>query len=449
MLPTWSVRRLTPVGVSRGHEGNLPDETTPRTGDEYIMKDGWAPVRLRGIGSGRRFSRTVLILHPGLRDSTEDPEVGKSCGFAQIRRLGGARKRMAKTVLMAMSGGVDSSVSAALLCRQGYRVIGLFMITGAVATSDEATASKRCCSAVDAQDAEKVAQGLGIPFYAQDFRREFDLLREDFAREYKRGRTPNPCLRCNQWVKFGTLLQKAATFGADYVATGHYAQVRQTGDGYGLFNGVDADKNQTYFLFTLGQRELSRTLFPVGGLRKEDIRRIAREEGLAVSEKPESQDVCFISGKNYHSFVEDRVGKADSGSIVLQDGTEIGRHDGTLRYTVGQRRGLGVALGERHYVTAIDPEARTVTLGRAAELLRTEMTLSELHWVDGVERGEGEAVEAAVQIRYRHSPQKATIRPLGNRRARVEFHVPESAIAPGQAAVFYRGDQVLGGGIID
>ncbi len=356
---------------------------------------------------------------------------------------------MAKTVLMAMSGGVDSSVSAALLVEQGYQVIGLFMITGAVATSDEATVSKRCCSASDKRDAENVAERLGIPFYALDFRREFDLLRQNFATEYSQGRTPNPCLRCNQWVKFGSLLKKADTLGAQLIATGHYAQVDRLSNRYRLLNGLDQDKNQTYFLFTLGQKELSRTLFPVGGWHKDEIREYAKKIDLPVADKPESQDVCFIPGKNYHSFVEERTGAGTPGPILLQDGTEVGQHQGTLRYTVGQRRGLQVALGERHYVTEIDISRNAVILGREEDLEQSEMTVSELSWVDGVERSVGEMISAEVQIRYRHSPQVARIEPLGPKSARVSFHDPEKAVAPGQAAVFYRGDEVLGGGIID
>jgi tRNA-specific 2-thiouridylase len=346
-----------------------------------------------------------------------------------------------------MSGGVDSSVSAVLLREAGYRVIGLFMITGAVTGGETGAGARRCCAATDKKDAERVAGLLGIPFYAQDFRREFDRIREDFVQEYRRGRTPNPCLRCNQWVKFGSLLEKADALGADLVATGHYARVERSGGHYLLRNSRDTDKNQTYFLFTLGQRELGRILFPVGDLTKDEVRNLARRAGLPTSEKPESQDVCFVSGTTYHDFVLARGGPSPPGPIVLSDGREVGRHQGTIRFTVGQRRGLGVALGHRHYVTRIDVERNEVVVGPEEELCGSSFTVDELSWVDGMARDD--TVEALVQIRYRHRPVEAIIHPLGERRARIEVPGSEKGITPGQAAVFYRGDVVLGGGIIE
>lgn len=321
-----------------------------------------------------------------------------------------------------MSGGVDSSVAAALLKRRGRDVTGAFMRHG-VPGND-----RGCCSLDDAYDARRVADRLGIPFYALNLEDEFGALVDRVVDEYAHGRTPNPCILCNRDLKFGRLFDFAAAIGAETVATGHYARL----EGGALRRGLDADKDQSYVLFDLDR--LDAIEFPLGGLRKDEVRAIAREEGLPVSEKRESQDVCFVPDGDMGAFLAARTAMR-AGDIVTEGGEVVGRHDGAARFTVGQRRGLGVALGRPVYVVRVDTESNTVVVGE--DPASRGCVLRDARWL--VEPRS----RADVQVRYRHRPAPATID--GDA---VRFDAPVRAVTPGQAAVFYDGDRVLGGGWI-
>ena len=343
-------------------------------------------------------------------------------------------------VLAAMSGGVDSSVAALLLQRQGYDVVGVFMRNGVAGKSAQ---EKSCCSASDARDAAVVAERLGVPFYAVDYQEEFAALMDHFAAEYRRGRTPNPCVLCNQELKFGHLFQIAADVGADCVATGHYARLV---DGE-LRTARDANKDQTYYLFGIERDALRRTRFPLGDLDKSQVRQIAAEAGLVTAEKPESMDICFVTSGDYRDIVRARGGGGRPGRFVDASGREVGRHDGIDGFTVGQRKGLP-ALGTPHYVTAIDPESGDVTLAQRDGLDRGRALVLGVRWlVDAPVPGA--RVAARVKVRARHEPVPAGIVADGRGGATIEFERPVAAITPGQAAVFYDGDRVLGGGWLE
>lgn len=346
-------------------------------------------------------------------------------------------------VVLAMSGGVDSSVAAWLLRREGHEVVGLFMRHG-----QAEAAGRGCCSAADAADARRVADALGIPFYALDFEDPFGRIVDYFVDEYAAGRTPNPCVACNTWLKFGKLFEYADGAGADYVATGHYARVQADEAGLpSLWRGLDEAKDQSYALFGVERRRLGRMLLPVGAHRKEEVRRIAAALGLRVADKPDSQEICFVPGQDHARLVrERRPGLVTSGEIVTTDGRVVGRHEGFERFTVGQRKGLGVALGERRFVVRIEPQTRRVVLGTREELARTELTAAAANWLVDEPRV---PLRCQVQIRYRSRAAPATVRPLAGRRFRVEFDGPCYGIAPGQAAVCYDGARVLGGGWIE
>lgn len=348
-------------------------------------------------------------------------------------------------VIVAMSGGVDSSVAAGLLLRQGYEVIG---VTMRLWTQEDPTAPahhRRCCSVEDTDDARDAAGALGIPHYVLNLEREFARNVVDyFVEEYRRGRTPNPCLACNQHVKFRSLLETALALGASYLATGHYARIDRLDGGYRLLRAADEGKDQSYVLHTLGQRELSRLLFPLGDLRKEEVRQLAAEMGLAVAAKPDSVEICFVPGDDYRAFIAQRVPQVE-GVLVDADGRVVGHHQGVAGFTVGQRRRLGVALGRRRFVTAVDPIRNVVTLGPEEDLLADRLFAESVHWVGGaaprVELG------ADVKIRYRTPASPARVWAVDGG-AHVRFERPQRAITPGQAAVFYGGDEVLGGGVI-
>ncbi|MFN7590556.1 MAG: tRNA 2-thiouridine(34) synthase MnmA [Planctomycetota bacterium] len=342
-------------------------------------------------------------------------------------------------VLAAMSGGVDSSVAALLLQRQGHDVVSVFMRNGVAGKSAQ---EKSCCSASDARDAALVAGRLGMAFYAVDYATEFAALMDHFAAEYRRGRTPNPCVLCNQHLKFGHLLSLADDVGADAVATGHYARVV---DGE-LRTARDANKDQTYYLFGIERAALRRTLFPLGELTKPEVRAIATEAGLVTADKPESMEICFVTSGDYRDVVRARGGSGQPGRFVGADGRELGRHDGVDGFTVGQRKGLP-ALGVPHYVAAIDPVSGDVTLVPRDGVEKRVMFVDGLRWLCDAP-ADGAAIAVRVKVRARHEPAAAWIRAEGAR-ARVEFAAPVAAITPGQAAVFYDGERVLGGGWID
>ncbi|MCA1685037.1 MAG: tRNA 2-thiouridine(34) synthase MnmA [Planctomycetia bacterium] len=354
---------------------------------------------------------------------------------------------MAKRVVLAMSGGVDSSVAAALLKEQGFEVIGLFMRTGAHA-EDEERRAKTCCSATDAVDARNVADRLDIPFYALDFERDFARIMDQFADEYTAGRTPNPCVLCNVWLKFGKLWAYGKQAGADFVATGHYARIGAASDGSPrVARGADRSKDQSYVLSHLRPELLPHVLFPVGGRPKAEIRAIARDAGLPVHDKPDSQEICFVPSDDYLGFVRARRPELDTaGAIVDEDGTVLGRHPGIEGFTIGQRRGLGVAVGQPRYVVQIEPRSKTVTVGRRGSLDKAGLEASRFNWQGPVPEGPAPCL---AQIRAQHQAVAATVEPLPEGRARVVFDHPVPAVAPGQVVTVYQGDLVLGGGWID
>lgn len=344
-----------------------------------------------------------------------------------------------------MSGGVDSAVAAGLLARQGYEVVGITMRLWAQEDPLAPRYHRRCCSVEDVDDARAAADALGIPHYVLNMEEEFGARVVDyFVEEYRRGRTPNPCLPCNEHVKFRSLLSRAVALEADYLATGHYVRIHRSNGCYRLLRARDPEKDQSYVLYMLGQRELARLLFPIGDYRKEEIRGLALEMGLPVAEKPDSTDICFLPTQDYRDFLAEQVPQAE-GNIVESDGRVVGRHRGVAGFTIGQRRGLGIALGEKRFVTGIDPQRNVITIGREEELLSDTLTAESVRWVGGHPPA-GE-FEAGVKIRYRTPAHRAVVRPT-KQGAEVRFRHPQRAVAFGQAAVFYRSDEVLGGGII-
>jgi tRNA-uridine 2-sulfurtransferase len=354
---------------------------------------------------------------------------------------------MGGRVVLAMSGGVDSSVTAHLLKEQGHEVIGLFMRTGANGEGLERRA-KTCCSSTDAIDARAVADRLDIPFYALDFERDFSRIMDQFADEYAAGRTPNPCVLCNIWLKFGKLWSYGKQVGADFVATGHYARMVVDADGRPrVARGGDPVKDQSYVLFGLRRELLPHVLLPVGGHSKAEIRSIARDLDLPVHDKPDSQEICFIPDDDYLGFVKGRrPGIETSGAIVDEDGTALGRHEGIEGFTIGQRRGLGIAVGEPRYVVQIEPSTRTVTVGRRSSLEKAGLEASKFNW--HVKPPEG-PTRCLAQIRARHKAVPAVVETLEDGRSRVIFDEPQSAVTPGQVVAVYEDEMLLGGGWID
>jgi tRNA-specific 2-thiouridylase len=375
-------------------------------------------------------------------------------------------KALTERVVLAMSGGVDSSVAASLLQEQQYDVVGVFMRHGeASAQSCQTTNGKDnpllpilqgrldhkqgCCSASDAIDARQVADRLGIPFYAIDMQEEFRRIVDYFVDEYQRGRTPNPCVQCNNWIKFGRLFDYADAVGAKYVATGHYARLLPTGhpdQPFGLYRGIDDTKDQSYALAGIDGKYLQRMLLPVGGFHKSEIRERAATIGLKVADKKDSQEICFVTSGKHAQFVRDRSDRKTAGQIVTIDGTVVGSHEGIEQFTVGQRKGLGVAMGEPYFVVEIDADNHRVVIGQHHQLARTQLTAEDCHWL--IQPKDMPKDGLSVQIRYNSQPQAATVRFLSDDQIRVDFVQPAFGVAPGQLAVIYHGQRVLGGGWI-
>jgi tRNA-specific 2-thiouridylase len=358
---------------------------------------------------------------------------------------------MSARVIVAMSGGVDSSVAAAILAEQGYGVIGIAMRLASESGSQRGGRAA-CCSYEDFEDARRVAERMNFPFYLIDLREDFAAsVIAPFVGEYLNGRTPNPCLLCNRDIKFERLWERAEALGARYVASGHYARIQRDSQGtFHLMRAADSRKDQSYFLFTLSQTQLSRTLFPLGAMTKDEVRARARDLGLANAGKPESQEICFVPDGDYAAFVgsRSRAGQIRAGRVVDADGRVLARHTGIHRFTVGQRRGLGVAAGAPLYVREISPQSGDVTVVTRDRLNAAGLRASEISWVDGRMR-ESRNLPVEVKIRYRHPAVPARLTMTAEDRAEVHFARENPAVTPGQACVFYRGEEVLGGGLIE
>jgi len=379
--------------------------------------------------------------------------------IAQLESAAGTVASTANAVAVAMSGGVDSSTVAAILRERGQPIVGLTMQLWnqrrLPALQGEGPAPHRCCSLDDVYDARRVAEHLGIPYYVINFEREFEqTVVRPFLEDYLAGRTPIPCTHCNNHVKFDQLLATARQIGAERIATGHYARIRHNPETerYELLRALDDTKDQSYFLFGLTQEQLSRAEFPLGELTKQEVREIARRLAVPVAEKPESQEICFVPSGSYVRFIESYLQEqgsdlpAESGEIVSTAGEVIGRHNGLHNYTVGQRKGLGLAAGHPLYVVALDRANNRLVVGEDGELRSVTCEVRNVNWIPF--EVPDAPVHAAVRIRNRHEPAEAEILALDATTGRVTFREPQRAITPGQAAVFYSGDRVLGGGWI-
>lgn len=360
----------------------------------------------------------------------------------------GRRKSSLSRVVVAMSGGVDSSVAAALLAGAGYEVVGITM--SLFQSVCQIKNPRNCCSLQAFEDAYEVAKKIGIPYHALDLKEEFEKeVINYFIEEYIQGKTPNPCIKCNEKIKFGTLLNKAKELEADYVATGHYSQIEYDKDKeyYLLKKGRDLKKDQSYVLFSLQQEQLQHILLPLGRYTKEDIRKKAKELGLSVHNKPESQEICFIPDNNYHNFFQDRGTMSRVGPILDKQGKEIGEHKGIYFFTIGQRKGLGKAFGKPLYVIEIDKNKNALIVGEKEDLFRDELIASKVSWIS--KNPPLRPITVKAKIRYTHKEATASVAPLSNGQVKVKFIKPQLSITPGQAVVFYQDDLVLGGGWID
>jgi tRNA-uridine 2-sulfurtransferase len=354
-------------------------------------------------------------------------------------------------VIMAMSGGVDSSVAAAILLEQGYEVIGVTMQIWPADLPYGTEVEGGCCSLGAVEDARAVANKLGIPYYVLNFQAPFrEKVIDYFVAEYLQGRTPNPCIVCNHSLKFRNLLEKSLSLGGEYIATGHYVQKDQELDTgrWLLRKGIDDSKDQSYALYGLEQSQLARSLFPLGGYQKVNIRKMAAHLGLTVADKPDSQEICFVPDQNYSRFINEySPGSAKPGKFIDSQGNILGKHLGISNFTIGQRKGLGIATGAPLYVIEIKPESNEVVLGTNEEVFSKGLQASKMNWIAFAHLEYTQEVE--VKIRYSAKPVLATIIPIGIDQVKVEFGTPQRAVTPGQAVVFYKGNLMLGGGTID
>ena len=353
-----------------------------------------------------------------------------------------------RRIVVAMSGGVDSSVAAALLVAQGHEVIGMMMRLWSESGAGIDAPTNRCCTPDQMADARRVADRLGIPFYVIDVRQHFrQAIVQFFIDEHEAGRTPNPCVECNRQIRFTYLLERAMALGADYLATGHYARVAATDDGYQLLQGVDANKDQSYVLHTLRQDQLARVLFPIGEYTKSEVRELAQQQGLLVASKQESQDLCFLKDGDYRRFLrENSIQIQTPGPILDESGRELGHHEGLPFYTIGQRKGLGIAAAEPLFVLRKDPARNALIVGPREALGVRELAATGVNWISGAVPAD--PISAQVRIRYKAVGIEATVSPLGSGQAHVLFAEPVFGVTPGQAAVFYDGEVCLGGGLI-
>ncbi len=357
---------------------------------------------------------------------------------------------MKEKVVVGMSGGVDSSVAAYLLKEQGYDVIGVTMQIWEDEEQQRTEENGGCCGLSAVDDARRVADRLEIPYYVMNFKQEFQKKVVDyFVEEYLAGRTPNPCIACNRYVKWESLLKRSMEIGADYIATGHYARIAKLPNGrFAIRNSVTARKDQTYALYNLTQFQLAHTLMPIGEYEKDQVRRIAQEAGLPVAAKPDSQDICFVPDGDYAAFLKKKAGERmpGEGDFVTRDGTVLGKHKGITHYTIGQRKGLGLSMGEPVFVSELRPKTNQVVVGEETQVFKKELLCDHLNFMGMEDLEEPRKVWA--KVRYAHKGQWCRIEKQGRDLIRAEFEGPVRAITPGQAVVFYEGEYVLGGGII-
>lgn len=355
------------------------------------------------------------------------------------------------SVMLGMSGGVDSSVAAVVLLEQGYDVIGVTMQIWPDMGEERKQTEGGCCSLSAVDDARRVANKLGIRYYVMNFKDVFQQKVIDyFNHEYLKGRTPNPCIACNRYVKFESMLQKAVSMGMDYVATGHYARIDfdKTSGRYLLKKSVTAAKDQTYALYTMTQDQLARTLFPIGDFTKDKVRELAKDIGLSVATKPDSQEICFVEDNDYGKYISENTdANIKPGYFIDKNGNNLGMHKGIIHYTIGQRKGLGIAFGKPMFVVAINPEENTVVLGDEIEVFSPELTASDMNFISIPELEKEMKVTA--KIRYSAREAAAIIRPLKDGRVNVQFEEPQRAVTPGQSIVLYNGDTIVGGGVIE